>query len=700
MRNQIYPPPPPPPCGKSSLTLRKHLRRFVFAAAVLFILAACEPPGPPVTPPADKSFTTTVSGTVTVTEKGVSTALKGVNVSALVDKKVVKTVQTDAGGKYSLVVTHKGSFTLSIRAAGYVGQSLPIKTKERTLTRNIALVKAVASTTVRGKVTAPDGTALKGVSISVKDRPEISPVTTGADGNYRNLVVPHSGSFTLTASKNGYAEKTAALTTRNTSAVQDFTLTLIGTLAFESPQIRKSKMLVITNPNPAASGTYMTQTYTNKLLYEGKAVTAGVVYSITGKPAGITNEITVDPTSGEVSFGKPLYDKMTPPVPPSATVPPSPVGPQTVTVQAAYQGKTASYTFTVTDHFSPRRYHSSVVLDSDIYVIGGEIRSSRISVGAPITTAIQSNEVWRSGDGGLTWDQVAGAGSERFPDRNAHGSVVLGNDIYVIAGLGGGLGTSERDDVWKSSNKGKSWTRTAAGVTFPMDDSFASAVLNNIILIMGGVNRTSTSSSDLNDIYKSSNGASWSPTRTAASPGTVFSPRSNAGSVVLGSGSAAEVYLIGGYQSAVPAAPGTPAVPAADLNDVWKSGDGVSWTHVNRTIPATTTPPTPAVVPTKFPVRSGHTAVAVKDAAGGDILYVIGGRIQGSNQKRDVWKSVDRGVNWTRVTAGAQFGGRSSHSSVVLDGVLYVIGGDTAGRFYNDVWKSADGATWENVHKN
>ena len=121
-------------------------------------------------------------------------------------------------------------------------------------------------------------------------------------------------------------------------------------------------MLVITNPNPAAPGTYITQTYTNKLLYEGKAVTAGVVYSITEKPAGITNEITVDsrPNKRPGKFRQAdLYDKMTPSISPSSTVPPcsSPAqlsGPQRVTVQADYQGKTASYTFTVTDHFSPR----------------------------------------------------------------------------------------------------------------------------------------------------------------------------------------------------------------------------------------------------------------------------------------------------------------------------------------------------------
>ena len=289
---------------------------------MLFTLTACEPPGPTVTPPADKSFTTTVSGTVT--EKA-GRALEGVNITA---EGGAKTTSAQ-NGTYSLVVTHKGSFTLSIITPGYVGRSLPIKTKKGTFKQDIALEKAVASTTVRGKVTAPDGTLLGGVSISTA-RTSRS-VTTAADGTYSGLTVSHSGSFTLTAAKNGYAEKTAALTTSSPTAVQNFTLTLVGTLAFESPQIRKSKMLVITNPNPAAPGTYITQTYTNKLLYEGKPVTAGVVYSITEKPAGITNEITVNSTTGEVSFGKPLYDKMTPSDPRAGHVGP----PQKVTVQAS-----------------------------------------------------------------------------------------------------------------------------------------------------------------------------------------------------------------------------------------------------------------------------------------------------------------------------------------------------------------------------
>ena len=120
----------------------------------------------------------------------------------------------------------------------------------------------------------------------------------------------------------------------------------VETLTFESPTVRKSKMLV------AANGS-ADQTYTNRLLIksarnpQGAPVTSGAEYSITEKPTGITNEITVNPTTGQVSFGKPLYDYMTPSITDPA------VGPQTVTVQAAYQGKTANYTFTVTDHFSP-----------------------------------------------------------------------------------------------------------------------------------------------------------------------------------------------------------------------------------------------------------------------------------------------------------------------------------------------------------
>ena len=128
-------------------------------------------------------------------------------------------------------------------------------------------------------------------------------------------------------------------------------------LTFKDAAVRRSKMLVSTNRN--ADGTYKPQTFTNTLLNNGTRVTAGASYSITGKPAGLTGQITVNSATGEVTFGKPALDKV------------SADGPQTVTIQAAYQGGTASYAFTITDHFSPRDNHTSVVLDGALYVIAG-----------------------------------------------------------------------------------------------------------------------------------------------------------------------------------------------------------------------------------------------------------------------------------------------------------------------------------------
>ena len=425
-------------------------------------------------------------------------------------------------------------------------------------------------------------------------------------------------------------------------------------------------MLVSTNGN--ADQTFPSPA----LLYNGTAVTSGVTYSIAEKPAGFTDEITVNAATGQVTFGKVLYDKMTPTDPTRPTGPPA-----TVTVRAAYQGKTASYTFTVTDHFSPREDHTAVVMGGDIYVIGGTLRNSGGTAATPIT-AVQSNEVWRSSDGGLTWDQAATG--THFTPRNAHGSVVLNGVLYVIAGVGGDLGITARDDVWRSTDRGVSWSRvteTGKNVEFPMDNSFASAVRGNTIYVLGGIRRSPFTR--LNEVWQSADlGVTWTNITATTSPPR-FPARSAAASVVLGNAGAAKLYLIGGYDS----------VSGNDLDDIWESSDGTSWTQVNAS----------AATSDKFPGRSDHSAAAVSEA-GGDTIYVIGGS-RGGNSRSDVWKSADQGAAWDQVTANAEFSDRADHASVVRDGELYVIGGAKSGtELFNDVWKSADGGvTWVNVHK-
>ena len=257
------------------------------------------------------------------------------------------------------------------------------------------------------------------------------------------------------------------------------------TLAFAQATVRKSKLLVSTNRNAD-------QTFTNTLRANGTPVTAGATYSITGKPAGLTGQITVNPATGEVTFGKPALDKV------------NADGPQTVTVQAAYQGKTASSAFTVTDHFSPRNFHSSVVLGNDIYVIGGTTQAENTSA-TPPTPEINSNEVWRSSDGGLTWDQAAADAAKRFsPARKLHSSVVLGEDIYVIAGSSSSF-TNQRD-VWKSSDRGVSWSRATANAGFSARYFATAEVLNGELYLMGGFQGIGAY---LNDVWRSTDGAAW-----------------------------------------------------------------------------------------------------------------------------------------------------------------------------------------------
>ena len=428
------------------------------------------------------------------------------------------------------------------------------------------------------------------------------------------------------------------------------------TLTFKDPAVRRSKMLVSTNGNAD-------QTYTNTLMHKGTRVTAGAAYSITEKPEGFAGQITVNPTTGEVTFGASALTKV------------NADGPQTVTVQAAYQGKTASYAFTVTDHFSKRSSHTSVVMGNDIYVIGGLLKNVG-STGGTVIPEERSDEVWRSSDGGLTWNQAASG--PRFLPRYSHSSVVSGNDIYVIAGFSGAAGTftgSRSRDVWKSENQGVTWQRVTDNAGFSPRSGHRSEVLGGKIYVIAG---SSSSTVNLDDVWESDISTAGGRTWSEATDGSTskFGARRYPASAVLGQGAAAKLYVIGGD--------GRPN----DFNDVWNSDNGASWNQVGVTTAFT-------------PARGSHSLAVLNEGAHRG-LYLIAGKA-GAAPIGDVWKSTDgEGKIWNRVIQNAQFGNRSDHSSPVQGGALYVIGGNSAaGVFHNDVWKSTDGgATWVNVHAN
>jgi hypothetical protein len=128
------------------------------------------------------------------------------------------------------------------------------------------------------------------------------------------------------------------------------------------------------------------------------------------------------------------------------------------------------------------------------------------------------------------------------------------------------------------------------------------------------------------------------------------------------------------------------------FNDVWASRDGSRWEQLTAAAP--------------WAGRAGLSAAVL----GGDI-YVLGGSVNddpgivGGPPTRtlfnDVWRSSD-GVVWEEVTAHAPWAPRAGASVVVKDGYLYLLGGEygfvgTPPPYFNDVWRTRDGASWELV---
>jgi len=89
---------------------------------------------------------------------------------------------------------------------------------------------------------------------------------------------------------------------------------------------------------------------------------------------------------------------------------------------------------------------------------------------------------------------------------------------------------------------------------------------------------------------------------------------------------------------------------------------------------------------TSFTPRASHTTVVFQDK-----IWVIGG--SGVNSLlNDVWSSPD-GVNWSMETPDAGFT-RFSHTSIIYNNKIWVMGGEDESLAFNDVWSSSDGINW------
>lgn len=162
---------------------------------------------------------------------------------------------------------------------------------------------------------------------------------------------------------------------------------------------------------------------------------------------------------------------------------------------------------------------------------------------------------------------------------------------------------------------------------------------------------------------------------TCVTKQAAFAARDGAGALALDG----RLWLLGGWN------PGDKQhFPRTCNSEVWSSTDGVDWTLVNP----------------EAPWEPRHTAgYAVHNGR----MWVIGGDCLQRHYQSDVWSSAD-GVTWQQECAQVPWGPRVLHYTVAFAGRLWVLGGQTLPQFapeklvyYNDVWSSVDGRDWVRV---
>ncbi|MGB7787592.1 Kelch repeat-containing protein [Methanoregula sp.] len=223
------------------------------------------------------------------------------------------------------------------------------------------------------------------------------------------------------------------------------------------------------------------------------------------------------------------------------------------------------------------------------------------------------------------------------------GSIVL---------IGGDDGTP-RNDVWRSTDDGATWTEMTANTGWTPRQSPGSVVMpDRSIIVFGGT--IPGGYTQLNDVWRSTDdGATWTQVNLHAG----WSPRYGQGSVVMPDGS---IVLTGGFSFG----PGY-------LNDVWRSTDeGITWTEVNASA--------------GWSKRYFHSSLVMPD---GSIVLIAGGY---NNQvfMNDTWRSTDNGATWTEESPSAGWTGRMGQGSLLMpDGSIVLMGGNDGSRYRNDVWR-------------
>lgn len=243
-----------------------------------------------------------------------------------------------------------------------------------------------------------------------------------------------------------------------------------------------------------------------------------------------------------------------------------------------------------------------------------------------------------------TWVRVFS--SAPWVPRDSAGELVFRNRLWIF----GGYTPDVVGDIW-SSPDGRKWARAGvmpdgAQVNIPLEFVFKDRMW---IVTADKILRSSM------------DGVTW----TTVADSAPWKDRSAAGAAVFRD----RMWVLGGGNA------------SGILNDVWSSSDGVNWILATAAAP--------------WSARQIFSMIAVHR----DRLWILGGGVQNYHPfktYRDVWSTAD-GKTWTRATDEAPWGGRVWSSAAAYRDRLWVFGGFQAEPNWtnlNDLWYSADGATW------
>jgi len=302
---------------------------------------------------------------------------------------------------------------------------------------------------------------------------------------------------------------------------------------------------------------------------------------------------------------------------------------------------------------------------------------------------------WTELNEGATWEARAGLQAVEF---NHHfylmgGRTPIDPAIIPVPGASTIWG-----DVWKSADRGKSWEKILESDTegqWPARAYFKAVTKGKYMYVLGGQNFNIIDNPDCppfptdcppqipsSDFFNDVWRSQDGVNWTEMTSAAGWEGRAGLSSVVLND----EIYVLGGSKNDDDAIVGDMGPPRIYYNDVWKSKDGSSWELVTDKAP--------------WEKRAG-AAVVAKDG----YIYLLGGEDGFVCEPlpfceppyfNDVWRSKD-GANWEEVTPAADWVARPGHQCLIIRDTIVCFGGFGLITNPMDVWVSKNGADWKQV---